>query len=224
MPKFEFVKLKVAYKNDYKLLCLKINKINQNMQDSSKYIIMPTFPTLPVLPNEPIKSKICTECKLKESNPGKRWCQDCFIRYKNRQKCTTCKVNVANPDRMLCETCYINLKKLPTLNEFISEVEQIKENSQILSNNVLGSIPSTLRHEVWKKYISDTFRKGKCFCCRSALIEESNFECGHVVSRKNGGPINLENLRPICSQCNKSMSSKDMDTFIISCGFWKKNV
>ena len=32
--------------------------------------------------------------------------------------------------------------------------------------------------------------------------------------KKNGGEISIENLRPICSNCNKSIGSKDMDDFM----------
>lgn len=108
------------------------------------------------------------------------------------------------------------------MNEFINSVNQIRENIKLgrYNNKTLNNIPSALRHEAWKRYISDLYLKGKCFCCRTSEIEVTNFDCGHIISRKNGGPVTLENLRSICGQCNKSMGTNDMDEFINSCGFW----
>jgi hypothetical protein len=34
------------------------------------------------------------------------------------------------------------------------------------------------------------------------------FEVGHNVPRSKGGTDNLDNLRPICSSCNKSMGNQ----------------
>ena len=40
-----------------------------------------------------------------------------------------------------------------------------------------------------------------------------SFECGHVVSEKNGGKPTIDNLRPICSFCNKSVGTMNMEEF-----------
>lgn len=84
------------------------------------------------------------------------------------------------------------------------------------------TIPKALRTKVWTTYISEDSRKGKCFCCQIQEITESNFECGHVISERNGGLVILDNLRPVCSACNKSMSSKNMFEFIKNYGLWKQ--
>jgi 5-methylcytosine-specific restriction endonuclease McrA len=41
-----------------------------------------------------------------------------------------------------------------------------------------------------------------------------NFVVGHIVSIKNGGETSLENLLPICTLCNSSMGTMNMDDFI----------
>lgn len=137
--------------------------------------------------------------------------------------CKKCGINVANPTKAWCQLCYINNKKKSNIEQFSEEAGKIKNNINAGNYNKSDKNPSALRHEVWKKYVSEIYRKGKCFCCRSSDIEESNFECGHVISRKNDGSFSLENLRPICSQCNKSMGAQNMDEFIVSCGFWKNS-
>mgnify|MGYP003653419957 FL=1 len=74
------------------------------------------------------------------------------------------------------------------------------------------SIPKTLKNKVWDTYIGKKKGVGKCFCCRCD-IDSKNFDCGHVISVRDGGPTNLENLRPICAPCNKSMGTENMKLF-----------
>src|SRR5579872_6191925 len=80
--------------------------------------------------------------------------------------------------------------------------------------NKRKSIPAPLKRQVWEIYISTELRKGKCFCCKTKDIMESDFHCAHVISHKNKGKIELENLRPTCSQCNLSMGSNNMYDYI----------
>lgn len=58
------------------------------------------------------------------------------------------------------------------------------------------------------------------FCCLTQNIEINSFHSGHIISRKEGGKIELENLRPLCSSCNQSMKSKDMYSYIKEYNFW----
>ena len=53
---------------------------------------------------------------------------------------------------------------------------------------------------------------GKCGV-RSRDLDSKNFEVGHIIPGKNGGETNLDNLLPICSCCNKSMSTVNLDDF-----------
>jgi hypothetical protein len=75
-------------------------------------------------------------------------------------------------------------------------------------------IPVAVRKIVWNTYIGKDNVKGKCLCCNGEDITSTNFECGHVKSEKHGGEVSIDNLRPICSSCNKSMGSNDMDEFM----------
>ena len=72
------------------------------------------------------------------------------------------------------------------------------------------AIPKVVRQNVWNTYMGEYSGKGKCFCCNYTELTSFQFECGHVISEFNGGNINIENLRPICSLCNKSMGKKNM--------------
>jgi hypothetical protein len=83
------------------------------------------------------------------------------------------------------------------------------------------SIPSTLRNCVWNTYIGPALKEGRCFCCFSEIISCANFECGHVQAKTKAGETNLQNLRPVCSLCNKSMGNQNMEDFIKQYGFTK---
>ena len=76
------------------------------------------------------------------------------------------------------------------------------------------SISSTLKDMVWDKYVGKNIGISNCYLNCGNQIRQSNFECGHIISRKDGGPLSLNNLRPICSKCNKSMSTKNMILFV----------
>lgn len=85
-------------------------------------------------------------------------------------------------------------------------------------------IPATLRNAVWKTYVGTDTNEGKCFCCNIETISSANFECGHVVAESKGGLNTLQNLRPLCGLCNKSMGAKRMDVFMEQCGFAKNKI
>ena len=82
------------------------------------------------------------------------------------------------------------------------------------------TIPKHVRKLVWNTYIGDDIIKHKCLCCKKTTIENTFFECGHVVSEKCGGTLEMSNLRPICSQCNKSMGALNMVDYVKMYGLY----
>ena len=75
------------------------------------------------------------------------------------------------------------------------------------------AIPKTLRQAVWNTYIGDSIGKTKCPVCQCHDITQLNFHCGHVIPEAEGGPTQLDNLRPICASCNLSMGKKNLYKF-----------
>jgi 5-methylcytosine-specific restriction endonuclease McrA len=57
-------------------------------------------------------------------------------------------------------------------------------------------------------------------CCKKTTIKNTEFDCGHVMSERNGGGQEITNLRPICSSCNKSMGTTNMIDFVKKHGFY----
>lgn len=79
--------------------------------------------------------------------------------------------------------------------------------------SIRDKISSKLKNEAWKK-IFGSKKLGKCpvILCNN-VIEKKSFHCGHVISCCNNGQNELDNLRPICGDCNSKMSSKNWDQY-----------
>lgn len=68
-------------------------------------------------------------------------------------------------------------------------------------------IPPAIRQAVWETYIGKQF-DAKCTVtwCK-ARVTPFTFEVGHNVPESKGGRTEIDNLRPLCPQCNRSMSN-----------------
>jgi hypothetical protein len=87
------------------------------------------------------------------------------------------------------------------------------------SKNKRKAIPSAVRNNVWNVYIGTAEKEGTCFCCKTERISCANFQCGHVESHAEGGEVTIQNLRPVCAQCNQSMGKTNMIDFMKKYGF-----
>lgn len=79
--------------------------------------------------------------------------------------------------------------------------------------------PKALRVSVWNTYIGEKTGQAQCWVGCGSTITQSNFECGHIQSRYHGGETTIDNLRPVCSSCNKSIGIKNMNEFKKEYGF-----
>jgi len=70
------------------------------------------------------------------------------------------------------------------------------------------AFPKALREQVWIQYCGDRFFKHKCWVtwCENVMTP-FHFEVGHNIPQSKGGSNDIDNLRPICGNCNKSMSN-----------------
>jgi 5-methylcytosine-specific restriction endonuclease McrA len=83
-----------------------------------------------------------------------------------------------------------------------------------------SAIPKNVRSIIWNHYIGEDIIKHKCLCCKKVTISNTNFEVGHVLSEKNGGTLEINNLRPICFACNHSMGTENMVDFVVKFGLF----
>jgi 5-methylcytosine-specific restriction endonuclease McrA len=76
-----------------------------------------------------------------------------------------------------------------------------------------ATISKALRVLVWITYNGEDKFNAKCYCCENATTTPFDFECGHVVAEVHGGQTDVDNLRPICSTCNRSMHTTNLYEF-----------
>ena len=74
------------------------------------------------------------------------------------------------------------------------------------------NIPKAVKDRLWDMTFGPSAGNGKCYTC-DATINSKRFEAGHIISVYDGGKDTINNLRCICSTCNKSMGVENMDDF-----------
>ena len=85
---------------------------------------------------------------------------------------------------------------------------QARHRQNSLASGKKGRIPASLKAAVWLKYNGQKFT-ARCFVswCPN-YTNVFNFEAGHDIPESKGGATNIDNLKPICACCNKSMGNK----------------
>lgn len=70
------------------------------------------------------------------------------------------------------------------------------------------------RMSVWNKWQEGgAFAgSGKCHACERVIVQQE-FECGHILAVAKGGTNSIDNLRPLCRACNRSMGTMSLDEF-----------
>ena len=127
------------------------------------------------------------------------------------------ELHVDNLKDLQVEEKHLKINTNSRVEEKVDPVEEKNSNSHSVlpSKNRRSKkerIPATVRNIVWVTHFQ-TSKKGICWLCKVEDISSANFECGHVVSEKNGGKPTIDNLRPICSFCNKSVGTMNMEDF-----------
>lgn len=85
-----------------------------------------------------------------------------------------------------------------------------KEEKDILKRNVSyrkTKIKESVRKQVWEHYNTFDVAKAPCYVC-SKVIDIAGYQCGHILSERDGGEAVVKNLLPICSLCNQAMGSE----------------
>ena len=80
-------------------------------------------------------------------------------------------------------------------------------------------IPQHIKEEVWRLYGSSL-----CWCCQQEPISAKNKHFGHIIAETNGGTETLDNLRPVCQNCNLRMGTRNMYDFMIANAYPIRNI
>jgi 5-methylcytosine-specific restriction endonuclease McrA len=100
-----------------------------------------------------------------------------------------------------------------------SKLSKKTDEEQEQKRNKKDAIPKILKDLCWYTWIGKTVASHTCVCCERMEIRMNSFECGHVIAEAKGGQLSVENLRPICGGCNRSMGSENLEDFKRRCGF-----
>ena len=90
----------------------------------------------------------------------------------------------------------------------------------VATNQRRRPLPACVRDSVWNHYIGEDINKHRCLCCKQVKINNREFQVGHVISVRDGGTDEINNLRPICAPCNHSMGTKNMIEFVKTYGYY----
>ena len=150
----------------------------------------------------------------------------------NINKCQYCTTQVLKEDmndhlkicskNHQCQYCSKPYKQKKSLENHIKQCdkrpkEELKRGIAIQKKKRRKSIEGGLRKKVWETYIGNK-TEGKCFCCWQTVITPftyyNTFQAGHIQSHAHGGPDSIENLIPICRDCNMNMSAEDWDDYV----------
>jgi 5-methylcytosine-specific restriction endonuclease McrA len=156
-----------------------------------------------------------------------------FLSSKDQKNATQC--NIVMKAHHKCQPTGILMFGLFKNDEWVDDIiaeitktiaknnPQVCDNSEpteaIIQHNVKitkikfakSKIPKALRDSVWERDIGDSM-KGKCKVCNTDVTFR-NFQCGHIIAEKMGGSIALDNLMAICSGCNQSMGTQNLNEF-----------
>jgi 5-methylcytosine-specific restriction endonuclease McrA len=101
----------------------------------------------------------------------------------------------------------------------LPNIKEVPKNSEVIyknGNNEIDTDKSPIRPPMtkdrkdatWFKYVGGNIPEAKCYCCNVRPIHITDFEVGHNIPFSKGGTESIENLRPICRQCNKGMGNR----------------
>jgi hypothetical protein len=105
------------------------------------------------------------------------------------------------------------IKKVIQKEKKSTEVKVEKKKEVKVRKKRKKAIPKSVKIAVWNKNIGETIGKHKCMCCNVADITQMNFHCGHIIAEAKGGKVHVDNLLPICSKCNRSMGTQNLNEF-----------
>jgi hypothetical protein len=74
------------------------------------------------------------------------------------------------------------------------------------------TIEPKVKEKVWKSFFQDK-KEYNCLCCAKIKIKDKSFSAGHIISEAHGGLAIIENLIPICKECNNKCQQKNLIEF-----------
>lgn len=133
------------------------------------------------------------------------------------QECEYCGKTGSTKQNLQRHIANCKVKKSNEISELKNLVLKMHEKISDLEDQKNGAIiykqiPKTIKAMVWNECIGKENGIGQCYVCQTD-IDSKHFEAGHIIAKANGGSNTTDNLRPVCSLCNKSIGKNNMDLF-----------
>jgi hypothetical protein len=119
-------------------------------------------------------------------------------------------------------------KEVIEASEPVESFNQMKEQSRLANNKVaeyykvLGmanlraikkeAFTDWFKNSIWRK-TNGSLEKCMCPVCSLNLISNESFSAGHILPESKGGMMCIENIMPICPECNSQMGSRHLYWF-----------
>ena len=119
-------------------------------------------------------------------------------------------------------------KELIEASEPVETFNQMKEYARIANNKVaeyykvLGmaniraikkeAFTDWFKNSIWRKS-NGSLEKCMCPVCSLNVISNESFSAGHILPESKGGMMCIENIMPICPECNSQMGSRHLYWF-----------
>jgi hypothetical protein len=119
-------------------------------------------------------------------------------------------------------------RELIDASEPVESFNQLKEQARISNNKVaehykgLGKaslkavkkevFTDWFKNSIWRK-INGSLEKCMCPVCSLNVISNESFSAGHILPESKGGMMCIENIMPICPECNSQMGSRHLYWF-----------
>ena len=91
------------------------------------------------------------------------------------------------------------------------EIKELEDEKleKILASSIIDDNKHKVKVASWENYgfaDRNNYEKGKCFCCGTKIkLYNGTTEFGHIKAKSKGGPYTLDNIRPVCVQCNRGV-------------------
>jgi len=89
--------------------------------------------------------------------------------------------------------------------------EKYKSLSSQQQNKKKEVFPDWFKSRLWRKF--NALEKVSCPICSDSIIGPDSFSAGHILPESKGGMMCLENIMPICSECNSQMGARHLYWF-----------
>nr|QBK90226.1 MAG: HNH endonuclease [Pithovirus LCPAC102] len=125
--------------------------------------------------------------------------------------------NILTIDNSINDVVYIdnNINDVVYIDNSIYYYERIDSIYKSKLYKMTSSNKTKLRLKLWFNTFNNN-NIGECFsCCKIIYMDDPAWHCGHIISKYNGGKLELYNLHPICVKCNLDMGTLHMYQYMI---------